>query len=291
VREAKLISSKHFPFYGIFGLAMIILSEVMLFLGVKIVGIYFTPLVWSGYILYIDALNMRWKGTSLIISHSTELLVMLPWSVACWLIFEGYNLYLQNWTYIGLPENVWLRGFGYAWSFATIFPAILETAQLFETILPKKQWLPVVISGKLCTGMLVTGLMCLILPFLVPRETSPSLFAVVWVGFYFLLDPINFILKGNSILREIQNGTSSKIISLVLSGIVCGVLWEFWNYWATAKWQYAVPITFVGPKIFEMPLLGYLGFIPFAFECYAMHQLLMTMINSCFKSRTRLSQV
>jgi hypothetical protein len=56
---------------------------------------------------------------------------------------------------------------------------------------------------------------------------------------------------------------------LLVAGAACGVLWEFWNYWATTRWTYTVP--YVGHlKVFEMPVLGYLGFPPFALECYAM---------------------
>ena len=35
------------------------------------------------------------------------------------------------------------------------------------------------------------------------------------------------------------------------------VVWEFWNYWAGAKWIYTVPIL-PDVKLFEMPLPGYL---------------------------------
>ena len=42
---------------------------------------------------------------------------------------------------------------------------------------------------------------------------------------------------------------------------------ELWNNWARAKWQYTVPIM-ENLKIFEMPLPGYLGFPPFALECF-----------------------
>jgi hypothetical protein len=52
--------------------------------------------------------------------------------------------------------------------------------------------------------------------------------------------------------------------------LVCGVLWEFWNYWAIAKWTYTVPF-FGNIKLFEMPVLGFLGFPPFAVECWAMY--------------------
>jgi len=59
----------------------------------------------------------------------------------------------------------------------------------------------------------------------------------------------------------------------------CGVLWEFWNYWSGAKWIYAIPF-FNYWKVFEMPLVGYLGFMPFALECYLFWQLLRLVRES-----------
>ena len=57
---------------------------------------------------------------------------------------------------------------------------------------------------------------------------------------------------------------------MFLAGLVCGLLWEFWNFWATSKWHYNVP--YLGHvKIFEMPILGFLGFMPFAVESYAIY--------------------
>jgi len=38
-----------------------------------------------------------------------------------------------------------------------------------------------------------------------------------------------------------------------------GLWWEIWNYYSLPKWVYTIP--YVGFwKIFEMPLLGYLGY-------------------------------
>jgi hypothetical protein len=69
-----------------------------------------------------------------------------------------------------------------------------------------------------------------------------------------------------------RRGDYGLFVSLIISGAVCGILWEFWNYWAGTKWQYHVP--YLGDiKIFEMPVLGYLGFMPFALECYLMYRL------------------
>ena len=118
--------------HGWLGLAIIAASEVLLFYGVPFVRTFFTPLAWTGYILFIDSLVYRNKGTSLILKRPKEFVLLLPLSIVFWLIFEFYNLYLQNWHYVGLPGELPWRLFGYVWAFATIWPAILETAEALE---------------------------------------------------------------------------------------------------------------------------------------------------------------
>ena len=105
----------------------------MLFSGNPFVSTYFTPLAWTGYILFVDALVFRSKGASLIVSRPKEFLVMLPLSFFFWEVFEFFNLYIQNWNYVGLPEHLLVRWLGFGWAFATIWPAILETAEVLET--------------------------------------------------------------------------------------------------------------------------------------------------------------
>jgi len=54
---------------------------------------------------------------------------------------------------------------------------------------------------------------------------------------------------------------------------------EFWNFWAATKWEYHVP--YLGHiKIFEMPVLGFLGFLPFAVESYAIYVFIRRLIPS-----------
>jgi len=55
--------------------------------------------------------------------------------------------------------------------------------------------------------------------------------------------------------------------------LICGALWEFWNYWSLSKWIYTVPF-FEERKGFEMPFLGFLGFPPFTIEAYVMYNFL-----------------
>ena len=79
--------------------------------------------------------------------------------------------------------------------------------------------------------------------------------APVWLGFIFLLDPINARLGGESLSPDLRARQYDRLINLALSGLLCGVLWEFWNYWSRAKWHYTVPIM-ENLKVFEMPVPG-----------------------------------
>ena len=90
----------------------------------------------------------------------------------------------------------------------------------------------------------------------------------MWLGFIFLLDPINARLGARA--ARLAREPHDRLINLALSGLLCGVLWEFWNYWSRAKWHYTVPIM-EHLKIFEMPVPGYFGFPAFALECFTMY--------------------
>jgi len=114
------------------------------------------------------------------------------------------------------------------------------------------------------------GALMLASPFLTSPAVARYLAAPVWLGFILLLDPINARLGGESLWRDWRAGRADRVINLSLSGILCGVLWEFWNYWSRAKWHYSVPIM-EHLKVFEMPVPGYLGFPAFALECFTMY--------------------
>ncbi len=260
-------------FHGWVGLGIIAVSEILLFAGQPFVGIYFTPLVWSGYILLIDSLVYRQKGNSFIVNRTGEFLALLPLSIGLWLIFEFYNLYLRNWHYVGLPESLVPRWIGYAWAFATIWPAILLTAELLEgsRLLARKKIQPLAVSPFVLWSSFYLGLGFLVSPFFVSREVAHYLAAPVWLGFIFFLDPMNYWMGGHSLWRDLKEGNPKTLYSLLGAGVLCGWLWEFWNYWAVAKWHYTVPI--LGHiKIFEMPFLGYFGFPPFAVECFILYE-------------------
>lgn len=260
--------------YGWLGLAWMVAAEILMFLKVQPVSQWFTPIIWTGYIFFADALVLRLRGRSLLHDRFREFLMMAWLSVLLWLIFELYNLRLANWYYVNVPRNPWLRDLSYLWSFATIFPGLFETSEWTGALLKidlEKRHIPPRRFGGWWTASVVVGLAFLAVPPLLPYKISRFLFGFVWLGVIFFLDPINHWLGAPSLIAEWREGRLGRTLALLAGGAVCGLLWEFWNNWAGAKWIYAVPI--LGDiKLFEMPVVGFLGFPPFCLECYILYQ-------------------
>jgi len=269
----------------IVGLAIMMVSETATLGGIEPFASWNTPICWTGFILFADAIVYRARGDSWIRSAPREFAALCLASIPLWLVFEGYNLVILNWTYVGLPEHRGLRLFGYAWSFATISPAIFEAAELIAVwrrkgheVTKTRSQMPGLRAFVSSWLSMIVGFVMLLSPFVVSSAIAPYLAAPLFIGFIFLLDPINKRLGEETLTRD-------RTINLLLSGLLCGVLWEFWNYWARAKWLYIVPIM-QQVKIFEMPLPGYLGFPPFAVECFTMYVFVRALYAS-LTSRSR----
>jgi hypothetical protein len=275
------------PRHAWVGLGVLVVSEAAMLARVEPFWTWHTPFAWTGYILLIDGIVYTLRGSSWLTTNRPEFVFLAIVSIPLWVVFEGYNLLIGNWYYINLPENLIVRYFGYAWAFATISPGIFQTAELASLL--RNPHLRVPLAGPRAVGRLVLesrpmsasdhrlsnldraivaiGAAMLLLPIVWP---SPYLAAPVFLGFIFLLDPLNARARDHSLLRDIRSGTYERVVNLLIAGFICGGLWEFWNFWARAKWIYTVPI-FGDIKVFEMPVLGYFGFPPFALECLAMY--------------------
>jgi len=273
-----------FALHGYAGIAIILGAEGLLFGGNRLVGHWFTPIVWTGYILLVDALVYRIKSRSLLMNDRLEFMLVAVISIAGWWLCEFYNaprFWNSNlelwWHYHNLEPNPFVRRAGYDWAFATIFPAMFETAELFTvTILKGRSSSPAIKFPKaLLTALVIVGAVAAIVPLLFPSEW---LAPVIWLSFILLLDPINAWRGSPSITGDLARGDWRRLWSLLAGGLVCGALWEFWNYWALSKWTYTVPY-FGKFKIFEMPVLGYLGFPPFAVECWVMYIFLRSLLK------------
>lgn len=256
--------------YGLIGILLIVFVEINFFLKIQPFANWYFPIIWLGYILTIDALVYKLRKDSLISNHFYQFLGMVIISMLLWWVFEFINLPVRNWSYSAGVESLGtLKTLFGSLSFATVLPAFFETVELIRAIhffdkkkLHKKHR----ITKRFLHTMIIIGVACFILPVILPKFAFP----LIWLSFFFILDPINYLHKQPSIIGHLKDRRLAIPLSLLLAGIIIGFLWEFWNYWALPKWSYSVP--FVGFfKIFEMPVLGYLGYFPFAFELYAMY--------------------
>lgn len=270
-----------YPLYGYAGLGIILAGELLLFRRVEPVLTYFTPLAWTGYLLAVDAAVYALRGQSRLRTTPREFAWQAFWSVPLWLIFEAYNWHLANWMYLGIPESLLEGALGSFWAFATIWPAIFESADLVGALgyfdgVSARGW-RFYARGR--RAMLVIGVACLILPLFLPTRWAVFLFGMVWLGFVFLLEPVNYARGHGSLLRDVEQNRGQRLYCLMFAGLLCGLLWEFWNYWASARWVYVFPFA-QDWKVFEMPLPGYLGFPAFALECFAMYSFLAGEMRS-----------
>ena len=274
--------------HGWLGLAIILGAEAALFGGQPLVAHWFTPIVWTGYVLFVDALAAWLTGRSYLTTDRVEGVLLALTSIACWWLFELYNSPrfwrggTQSaglwWHYHGLEPNPFLRRVGYDWAFATIFPALFLTATVLRTTVFRRMFVRPShrLSREVHHLLVAAGVLAAALPLVL---VSAWLVPLVWVAFALLLEPLNSRAGRPSWLADLRGGNASRLFGLLGAGLVCGVLWEFWNYWAATKWTYTVPYV-GGLKIFEMPVLGYLGFPAFALECFAMYHWLRGVLRA-----------
>lgn len=269
------------------GLGAIFLAIILLVCDVPFMQTWFYICAWWPLIIILDSLNFRMRGSSPLSESPQNFVFAAFLSIPVWLVFELFNLRLQNWSYHNLPSELPLRWLGYCLAFASVIPALLELAMLFEVILKGKNISGVRLkttSGFL-NGYMFLGFMLLVLSVLFPNLFFP----LVWLGFIFLLEPLNYRLKIDSLLADAERQHGNRIISWLLAGFAAGVLWESLNYWAGSHWEYTIPyLNFC--KIFQMPVFGYGGFLPFALEIFAMYSLLV-FIRKKAKGRLTLQTI
>jgi hypothetical protein len=261
-RQAPLI-------FGLIAFLIFLLAHLFLMLRVQLVLVWFYPIVWWSYIFIVDSIIDRRTGRSLIWEGGRRFWLMAAWSAVIWLLFEAFNLRLENWWYHGVPVSRPIRWAGTLISFATVIPLLAETERLLNSfrVFDRTVAATIRVTPGLLLASQITGTLMLLACLLFPRYTFP----LVWGGVVLLIDPINYRAGAPSLLRDWVNGRPGRTYRLLTAGLIAGLLWEFWNFWAVARWSYTVP--FVGNwKIFEMPVLGFLGFPPFALEAFALYQ-------------------
>lgn len=279
--EFKINHKARWPFHGWIGIFLIV---VFWTLNWTLDGLRthwgFFPL-WLGYCLTIDAWVCFRKGSSLLSRSFKKYIGLFFISIPSWWLFELINIRTQYWYYEGRNYFTDLEYFLFAsLSFSTVIPAVFETAELVSTFpwlnrIKNGSKLGSVYSTSSAFKLFIIGLIMLALLLAWPQYFVPFM----WIAIYFILEALNSWF-GNSTLIEYTSKRDWKLILALWTGcLICGFFWEMWNYYSFPKWKYVIPfVDFL--YIFEMPLLGYLGYLPFALELYAIYNLLIGKVKA-----------
>jgi hypothetical protein len=276
MRAAK--SRRSFPIHGLVGLGLIIVFWAVNWFsdGLRTHWAFF-PL-WLGYCLTVDGLVFSRKGTSLLTRDWRKYLGLFLLSSLVWWIFEAINYRLQNWHYDG---GEYFSQFGFAFwatlSFTTVIPAVFGTAELLSSFNFIKQEIrgPVIKPTRKTT---ITFFSLGITMFVAMMVWPKVFFPFVWLSIFFVIEPVNVWLGNRSLTEWIRHGDWRPVASLWLGVLITGFFWEMWNFFSYPKWIYHVPWGNCC-HIFEMPLLGYGGYLPFALELFAMYHLLAGLLG------------
>jgi len=262
---------RKFPWWWIPGIVLLGTGFVFISQDVPAVNVFWYVFAWYGYLLIIDAIIYYNQGHSFLSHRKIELGEMLLWSVPFWFLFEAYNFVLKNWYYVFALHSDWQQGI-FAWvSFATVLPACFFHAELLKSfgLFTKMKTTPVRVSKGLSQFFLYFGALCIILPVIWPGAT----FWMVWGSILGIPDYINYRNGAPSFLGDLEQGEPGRLYRLLGGGMIAGLVWEGFNYWARCKWIYTVP-GLEEWKIFEMPVMGFLGFPVLAVGAFATYTLL-----------------
>jgi hypothetical protein len=232
----------------------------------------FFPL-WLGYCLTIDGLVVWRTGTSLLTRSPRKYVGLFLVSAPAWWIFELLNMRTRNWIYLGEDKFTSLAFALWATlSFSTVIPAVFGSAEFFSSfdfIKRLRRGPRVGTDKRTALTFFILGWIMLALMLIWPRIFFPF----VWISVYFILEPINIWLGNRSLADWTRHGDWRPVISLWLGVLLTAFFWEMWNYFSYPKWIYHV---YWGNwlHVFEMPLLGYGGYLPFALELYALYHLI-----------------
>jgi len=119
-------------------------------------------------------------------------------------------------------------------------------------------------SGTSVAVLLVLSLVGLTGIVFVPQFAYPLL----WISPLMVFVLVQIVLKERCILDALTTGNWGFVFRFATAALICGIVWETWNYYSYAKWIYNVPWVYRF-HVWEMPVVGFAGYLPFGVECAA----------------------
>ncbi len=274
-----------FPLWGWGGLLIMIAGWVLAwtrFTWFSQLQTHTFTIPWIGYIILINGITYQRTGRSLITHEPVYLACLFLFSAVFWWYFEFLNQFVQNWYYVNVETLGRMEFFLYATlPFATVLPAVLSTFHLLNTFPGLSRGLDHFIGIPVTrpktaavTGSLIAAATLSLTPVL-----YDYLFPALWLAPLVIIAAALIISGVPTFLKGITKGNWTTVYLLALSALICGFFWEMWNYYSYTRWEYSVP--FVDRfRLFEMPVLGYAGYLPFGIQCGLMGCLVKTLLKA-----------
>lgn len=252
----------------------------------------FTPL-WLGYIGVVNAFTVWRAGHSLLTRAPARFAALFPLSALFWWFFEYLNRFVGNWRYVGIEDFGALEYTLFATlAFSTVLPAVASTAEWLGTF-PRvdaayARWYPVRVPRPRLAAAVVLVVTALSLAGL--GVFRGYLFPLVWIAPALVIIGLQALGGRVMVLAPLEHGDWRGIVRYAAAALVCGFFWEMWNYASLARWEYSIPhVDWF--HIFEMPLLGYAGYLPFGIECAAIAALVLDRDRPAAQSASGASRI
>ena len=266
------MNARQAPYVAAAAAALLGLAIGLALRGLEPAATWLYHAAWYPTIALMAALIARREGSDPFTAHPVHALSVFAWSAVFWFFFELLNWRLANWYYVNVPAGRLERWLGISLAFATVLPAIFLAARALETwgVVRAVRTTPMRVTPWGLRATALAGLVFLVLPLVWPRYFFP----LVWGATTLLAEPALYRREPRwSLIADLERGDAGRIIRLLTGGAAIGLLWELYNSFARSRWIYTVP-GLEDLKLFEMPLLGFVGFPVFSLECWSVFHLL-----------------
>lgn len=244
------------------GLALLLASLIGLFARSLWWEQYYFAFAWIGWVFFVDALMFGRWGVSLFSRLGYKALALFILSIPFWLVYSVANLHLHLWSVSPLSAS-FERALFYGLSHSAVLPGIVVTLGFFlpkvGPFIPQQS-----LSYRAAGAWALSGVVALALALMAGRLFFPLIFCFLAL----ILDPINYCAGRASLLFALRARRWRPLLLFCLSALVIGLFWESLNGVVGGGWSYALPY-FNFDRVFAMPLLGLLGYIPFAASAFA----------------------
>ncbi|HXY69365.1 MAG TPA: DUF4332 domain-containing protein [Gemmatimonadales bacterium] len=266
------MNARQAPFVVAGAAALIGVSIGLALRGVEPAATWLYHAAWYPTIAAMAALIARREGRDPLTASPLHAVSLFAWSAVFWFFFELLNWRLDDWYYVNVPDGRVQRWVGISLAFATVLPAIFLAARLLESwgVIRSVRARPMRVTAAGLRLTSLAGVVFLALPLAWPQ----TFFPLVWGATTLLAEPALYAREPRwSLIGDLERGELGRILRLLAGGAVIGLLWELYNSIARSRWIYTVP-GLENLKLFEMPILGFLGFPVFALECWSVFHLL-----------------